>query len=162
MKKLSVLTLMFVFLFAAGAYARHHGYRMHNWWENEEMTKSVGLSEEQLTELKKIDESYKEKFGKLDEDIKKLHMELRALMNDPKSGDKDLTAKHNEMMSKKHEKMTLQFEKKLKMRGVLKPDQIVKLGDIKQQKKMERKQQMDCPYKEGKECPNKESKEGSS
>ena len=103
MKKLSVLTLMFVFLFAAGAYARHHGYRMHNWWENEEMTKSVGLSEEQLTELKKIDESYKEKFGKLDEDIKKLHMELRALMNDPKSGDKDLTAKHNEMMSKKHE-----------------------------------------------------------
>lgn len=162
MKKLSVLTLLFVFLFTVGAYARYHGHGMHNWWENEEMAKSVGLTEEQLTEIKKIDESYKDKFNKLHEDIKKLHTELRALMNDPKSSDKDMIAKHNEMISKKDVKMTLKFEKKLKMRGVLKPDQIVKLGEIKQQRMMERKQGMDCPYKEGKECPYKESKEGSS
>ena len=50
-----------------------------------------------------------------------------------------------------------EFEKKLKMRGVLKPDQIVKLGEIKQQKMMERKKGMDCPYKEGKECPYMDS-----
>jgi len=163
MKKLSILTLLLVFLFAAGASARyHHGYGMHSWWENEETVKSVGLTDEQLTELKKIDESYKGKFGKLDEDMKKLHMELRALMNDPKTSDKDMTAKHNEMMSKKDEKMSLQFEKKLKMRGVLKPDQIVKLSEIKKEHMKQYKKGKECDGKEGAECSGKESKEGCS
>lgn len=162
MKKLTVLTLLLVFVFAAGAFARQHGYGKHNWWENEETVKSVGLSEDQLAELKKIDESYTEQFSKLHEEIKKLHMELRDLMSDPKSSNEDITAKHNEMIAKKDEKMSLKLEKKLKMRGVLNPDQIVKLSEIKKQQMTECKGGKDCPYKEGmegKECSYKESDE---
>lgn len=151
MKKLTVLTLLLVFVFAAGAFARQHGYGKHNWWENEETVKSVGLSEDQLSEIKKIDESYKEKFSSLHEDIKKLHMEYKDLMNDPKSGNEDITAKHNEMIAKKNEKMSLKLEKKLKMRGVLNQDQIVKLGELKKQRMMDRKGWKDCPYKESDE-----------
>lgn len=161
MKKLSILTLLLNFLFAAGASANyHHGFGMHEWWNNDVMVKAVGLTDEQLTEIKKIDESYKDKFSKLFEDMKKMHMEMRDLMNNPKSSDKDITAKHNEMMTKKNELMSLQLEKQLKIRGVLKPEQITKLGEARKQQMMERKKGMDCPYKEGKECPYKDKDDG--
>ena len=158
MKKLSILTLLLTFLFAAGASARYHrGHDMHQWWNNDEMVKSVGLTDEQLTEIKKIDESYNDKFSKLHEDMKKMHMEMKDLMNNPKSSDKDITAKHNEMMIKKNELMSLQLEKELKIRGVLKPEQITKLGEARKQQMMEWKKGMDCPNKEGKECPYKDT-----
>ncbi len=162
MKKLSVLTLLMVFVFAAGASARHHDHGDYNWWENEGTVKSVGLSDEQLAEIKKIDESYKEKFSKLNEDIRKLHTEFKDLMHEPKSGNEDITAKHNEIISKKSEKMSLKLEKKLKVRGVLNPDQIVKLGEIKKEYMMKYKEGKECPYKEGEECADKGFKEGCS
>jgi len=81
MKKLSILTFLLVFIFSAGVFARYHGHKMHKWWENEEMVKSVGLSEEQLTEIKKIDAGYQDQFNKLHDEIKKLHKDLEKEFN---------------------------------------------------------------------------------
>ena len=69
---------------------------------------------------------------------------LKEMMGDPKATTEGLTSKHDALIAKKGELKKLKFQKKLKIRGVLTDDQIIKLSEIK-------KEQWKT-HKEGKGC----------
>jgi len=163
MKKLSLSLLLLVLTISVSAFATgKYKHNYHKWWENEEISKEVGLSEKQIADLNAIDESYGDQFKKLRSEVKALRGELYDLMGDPKATDEAIIAKHKEKITKKTEKMELKLEKKLKMRSLLNDDQIVTLSGIFKEKMAAYKEGKECSYKDGKECSYKDKKEGCS
>jgi Spy/CpxP family protein refolding chaperone len=161
MKKLSLSLLLLVLTISVSAFATgKYKHKMHKWWENDEITKEVGLSGKQISEINAISMSYSDQFEKLRSEWKALHKEFMDLMSDPKSTNEKITAKHNELIAKKTEKKQLKLEKKLKIRAVLTNDQIVKLAEIKKEMWGKYREGKECSYKDGKECSYKKDKEG--
>lgn len=134
MKKLSILSILAVFVLSISAYGYHHKHKMHNWWEKEDVVEKLQLSDSQLNEINKIDESYKDQLETLHNEVRDIRDQLRVMMNDPKSTNEQITSKHDEKVAKKTELGKVWFEKKLKVRDVLNDEQIVKIGEIKKER----------------------------
>ncbi len=164
MKKVSISLLLLVFALTSVAFATgKHKYKLHRWWENDEITKAAGISGQQISKLGVINTNYQEKLKALRSEKKALKQELYDLMGDPKTTNETIKAKHSEYTAKIVEFKELKLEKKLEMRSVLNADQIVKLSDILKQKweaHKTHKAGKECSYKEGKECSYKGKKEG--
>ncbi|HSG30889.1 MAG TPA: Spy/CpxP family protein refolding chaperone [Thermodesulfobacteriota bacterium] len=162
MKRLSLSVFLLVLALSVSAFAAHHYKGKHyKWWENEEIATKVGLSEKQIADLNAIHESYAGKKAELWAEIKTIKKELYDLMGDPKATDEAITAKHNEKIAKKTEKMQLKLEMKLKMRALLSDEQIVTLSGIMKEKWEQKWDGKDCGHKEcgDKECSYKDKKE---
>ena len=160
MKRVSIFSFLLVFVLSAAVFAYprgHKGSKMHKWWENEEVVKDLNLSEEQLKEINEIHASSIDQFKALLSEVKDMYKGLKEMMGDPKATTEGLTSKHDALIAKKGELKKLKFQKKLKIRGVLTDDQIIKLSEIKKEHWKKHKEGKGCSYKEG-----KESKEGCS
>ena len=157
MKRFTTFLILFAFLLTATAFAGHHWHKKYHWWKNEDMMKELNVSEAQLSQINKIDEDYKEKFEKLHDNLMVQKDSLKAMLNDPKSSNDQLTAKYNEKLAAKNELKALKFQKKLAIRNVLNDDQIVKLGALKEKKWKDHKR--DCSSKDCKKgCSYKNKK----
>ncbi len=136
MKRVSIFSFLLVFVLSAAVFAYqrgHKGSKMHKWWENEEVVKDINLSEGQLKEINEIHSSSTDQFKALRGEVKDMYKELREMMGDPKATVESLTSKHDALIAKKSELKKLRFQKKLKIRGVLTDDQIIKLSEIKKE-----------------------------
>jgi len=157
MKRVSIFSFLLVLVFSAAVFARNQGHmggKMHKWWEKEEVVKNLNLSEEQLKEINEIHASSVDQLKALRGEVKDMYKELREMMGDPKATMESLTSKHDALIAKKSELKKLRFQKKLKIRGVLTDDQIIKLSEIKKEqwKTYKGKTHKGKTHKEGKGC----------
>ncbi len=160
MKKLSLSLFLLVLAISVSAFATgKHRYKLHNWWQNDEITSAAGITGQQISKMNAISMSYTDKFKALRTEKKALKERLYDLMGDPKATDEAITAKHGELIAKKVEYKELKLEMKLKMRALLDDDQIVKLSEILKEKWEAKKAGKECSYKDGKECAYKKGKE---
>lgn len=159
MRRISILSFAFVIalVFSAVSYA-YPGKHDHNmdkkeWWNKEEVVKELGLTSEQVTNIDDIDKSYDSKFESLYSDMMEAYKGYKETMMDPGSTDGQITEKHDEMLKVKNDLKKLKLERKLRIRSVLKDDQITKLYEMK---KSHRKG--DCSYgdmKSDSECKDR-------
>lgn len=173
MRRFSILSFALfiaaVFSVAAYSYPHKHGMGHKDWWDNDQYVKELNLTDEQVTSINDIDKSYDSKFESLHEQLMKSYEAYKVSMYDPAATDKQITEKHNEMLTKKMELKKLKLEKKLRIRSVLNNEQIAKMGEMKKQHRSrdcdhkDKKCDGDCAKecdmkKEGKECDYKSKK----
>lgn len=173
MRRISILSFAFVIALVFGAvsyaYAGKHGHHMDKkeWWNKEEVVKELGLTSEQVTNIDDIDKSYDSKFESLHSDMMEAYKGFKETMMAPGSTDAQITEKHDEMLKVKNDLKKLKLEKKLRIRSVLKEDQITKLYEMKKShwkgecrygdKKCDSECKNRCEkYKDKKECMNKD------
>ena len=149
MRKVVLSSFLFLFALTAISYAGHHWYK---WWDCEKTVEKLNITDAQMEQIKKINESYEEKITNLHTDLKTSSEGYHAAMNNPKATDEEIKSKYEDKLTKKHELKKVALEKKLKIRKVLNDDQIVALGEIKKSKWEKKSSGCD---KEGKECGSK-------
>lgn len=98
-------------------------------------TKELGLSEDQL---KKVTEIRQSNHAKMKEDrakFKELKKAFNEAMKNPKSTSSELKAKFDSFQKARDDFQRQRFEKMLKLREVLKPDQLAKFQELKKERK---------------------------
>lgn len=131
MNRISILSLIALLIFAVSNFA--YAQKSSNWWDNQEIAKKLNLTEKQLNKLKSIDGDYANQVSSLSGDLQKFFGEFMNMINSPKPTNKEITSKYNEMLSKQNKIGEIELEKQLKIRDVLKDDQIVILGEIRKE-----------------------------
>lgn len=161
MRRYSILSLAIIALLAFTAslyaYPHNHGKGMYkkDWWENEQFVKELQLTDEQVTKIKEIDESYDSKFESMHNKLMESYKSYKQSMSDPKATDAQITATHDEMLSSKNELKKLKLEKKLKIRNILSGEQITKLSE------MNKMQKKDCDHDDcDEDCKKKCDRDG--
>lgn len=131
MNRISILSLIAILIFAVNNFA--YAQKSSNWWDNQEIAKKLNLTEKQKNKLNSIDGDYANQVSSLNGDLQKVFSEFMNMINSPKPTNKEITSKYNEMVSKQNKIGEIELEKQLKIREVLKDDQVVKLGDIRKE-----------------------------
>lgn len=130
MKKYFSFILLFVVIFGVPTYSYA---QQGNWWDNKETAKRLDLSDKQIKKLDEVDSNYASQAKKLNVDIQQVFSSFMNMINSPKPSDQEITAKYNELVSKQNKIGKIELEKQLKIREILKDDQVIKLGNIRKE-----------------------------
>ena len=90
------------------------------------MAKKLGLSDEQKKQMKAIHEKAREEHKALREEIKEAPKAMRQAMKDPKTSEGELKKRHKALRQIMQKQGDIKFEKMLKIRKILNPEQLEK------------------------------------
>ena len=80
MRKVVLSSFLFLFALTAISNAGHHWYK---WWDCEKTVEKMNITDAQMEQIKKINESYEEKITNLHTDLKASSEGYHAAMNNP-------------------------------------------------------------------------------
>jgi Spy/CpxP family protein refolding chaperone len=130
-----ILPLLLVILVSFSANAECGGNKGWQWWENEPIEKELGLSQDQLAKTKEIST----KFDSMLEEAGKNYNEKKTAYRDAKSNPDaskgDVIKAFDSMWDSKYKMMRIKLDRDLDMKGVLTPEQVTKLSEIKKEHK---------------------------
>lgn len=125
MRKYLLMPLLLLLVMSASAFAKSgHGEGAWKWWENENITNEINLTQEQTTELEKIYESYEPRLDKLNSAYKEKKKVYYDTMSNAQAPRGEVVSAFEEMSRAGFEAKKLKLDMKLDMRQVLTPEQI--------------------------------------
>ena len=131
MRRYIVLPLMLVLVVSASAFAGHgHGKGVWKWWENEEITQDINLTEQQSQELERIYESYKPRLEELRDTYREKQTAFYDTMSNAEAPRGEVISAFDALSEAKYDKQKAKLDMKLDMRQVLSPEQIDGVNDI--------------------------------
>ncbi|HEX9666891.1 MAG TPA: Spy/CpxP family protein refolding chaperone [Thermodesulfobacteriota bacterium] len=139
MKRFILFSIVPLVLFAFSAYGYQHG-KGHGkwlWWKDPSIVEELKLDDKQKTEIDEISSTYKGKLEEMRPGVDEKRKAFKQAMGNPDSTRDEITKAYDEMWDTKHRMKKVMLEMKLDIRGVLTPDQITKLNQIKEQHKQE-------------------------
>lgn len=107
--------------------------------KGERFAKELGLSKEQMTKVSEIRKSNSAKLKENRKNFRELKKSFHTAMKDPKTPSAELKAKFEAFQKARDVFQRERFEKMLKMREVLTPEQLVQFQKFRERKKMKRK-----------------------
>ena len=146
MRKYLILPLMLVMLTTASAFAAHHKKGDWKWWENEEITTQINLTEEQSTEIEGIYESYEPKLEELRATAKEQKKAYYDTMLNSEAPRDEVIGAFDAMSEAKYAAKRAKLDMKLDMREVLSPEQIDEVNEIAREWKEKKKEKMKKKY----------------
>lgn len=131
MKRYIVLPLLLVLVVAASANAGHgHGQDVWKWWENEDITKEINLTEVQFEQIQGIFESYKPRLQELGNTYREKKTAYYDILSNPEADRADVLSAFDAMSEARYDAYRVKLDMKLDMRQVLTPDQINGVNEI--------------------------------
>lgn len=131
MKRYTVLPLLLVLVVAASANAWHgHGQDVWEWWENEEITEEINLTEVQFEQIQGIFESYKPRLQELGNTYREKRTAYYDILSNPEADRAEVLSAFDVMSEARYDAYRVKLDMKLDMRQVLTPDQINGVNDI--------------------------------
>jgi Spy/CpxP family protein refolding chaperone len=133
LKRYIALPLLLVLFAAASANAGQgcgHGHGVWEWWDNEEITQKINLTEAQAGELQRIYESYKPRLEELGNTYKEKREAFHNVMSNPEADRGAVLSTFDAKSDAGYNAHKAKIEMKLDMRQVLTPDQINGVNDI--------------------------------
>ncbi len=130
-------TILLTFLFAASsltiASGGHHGkrkmhkkMRKHKKQKLGEMKERLGLSDDQVSKIKSIRQSSKDKMKALREQKRAAKRQFKEAMRSSSNSPAQLRSLFNVVQNKRSEFANARFEKRLAVRAILTPEQLAK------------------------------------
>ena len=109
----------------ASAFGGHgHGKGAWKWWENEEITTKINLTEQQSQELEGIYESYEPRLEELRATVKEKKTTFYDTMSNAEAPRGDVIAAFDALSEAKYNAKRAKIDMKLDIREVLSPEQI--------------------------------------
>jgi len=127
MKNLILLTTFLLVAapsFAGGKKDGHHQM-------GEKMRKELGLTDEQLAQMKEIRSQRKVDIKAKQAQVKEAREAFRQALANPKSSTEELKAKYQTMSAARQASRDARFETMLEVRAILKEDQISKFQELR-------------------------------
>ena len=111
--------------------------------KGEFLKKELNLTDEQLEKVKEIRKADRDELRDNRKEFRTLKKEFREAMDNPKASTKDLTAKFEAFQKARDEFQRKRFQKMLKMREILSPDQLKKFKELHKKKRGKWKKKKD-------------------
>lgn len=108
----------------------------------EKIADEIGLTDNQLDEIKKIQLTGEKKLIDLRAEVQKSQIDLRVLMEDMNAKSSDIEMAYKNLQSNKDALRLEQVRTMLQIRDVLSPNQRAKAKEVMQEKRQERREQM--------------------
>lgn len=143
MKKYMTLPILALLLLTVSASAGYHGKKGWNWWDNEATVKEVGLTPEQVTEIKQVEAKYQPAIDEAVATYKEKKDAYWKAKSDPQASKADVIKAFDVMWDAKYKMKRAKLDMKLDTKAVLTPEQITKLQELKKQHMKRWKQRMD-------------------
>lgn len=128
-----VLPLLLVLVMTASAFAgQGHGKDAWKWWENEKITQEINLTDQQLSELQGIYESYEPRLEELGSAVNEKKSAFYDTMSNAEAPRSEVISAFDAMSEAKYDAKRAKLDMKLDMRQVLSPEQIDGVNDYVQ------------------------------
>jgi Spy/CpxP family protein refolding chaperone len=148
MKRYIALPILALFLLTVAADAKYHGKGGWNWWDNEATVKELGITPEQKTKLKEVQEKYQPALDKAVKTYEEKKEAYWTLKSDPESSKADVIKAFDVMWDAKYKMKRIDLDRKLDAKAVLTPEQVTKLQEIRKQHKKQMKERIKKRWKD--------------
>jgi Spy/CpxP family protein refolding chaperone len=137
MKRSMIFYFAPVLLLAFYAYGVQRGkYKgSWHWWKDTSIVDQLKLSDEQTAKIEKISLSYEEQLNELGSRVIEKRRAFKETMGNPNSTKEAIIKAFDDSWDANYKMKKVQLEMRLDITGVLTPDQITKLSEIKGQRK---------------------------
>jgi Spy/CpxP family protein refolding chaperone len=152
MKRFTLLSIVPLVLLAVSAYGYPHG-NVHGkwlWWKDKAMVEELKLNDKQKTEIDEISTTYNKKLEEMRPGVQEKRKAFVDKMANPASTKEEIIKAYDQMWDTNSKMRKAMLEMALDIRGVLTPDQITKLYQIREQHKQEMMEKYKKKHKKNK------------
>jgi len=129
--RVSLVLFALIYFISFSAYAYYGSKSNYKWWKNPNIASEMGLTKQQASSIERIFSSNKNKILKLQKELRQKEIQLRKKLNKSDSNNEEVLMMIDDIGHIKANLTRIKVQMFLKVKGVLTPEQIEILHNIK-------------------------------
>lgn len=129
--RVSLVLFVFIYFISFSAHAYYGSKANYKWWKNPNIVSEMGLTKQQANSIERIFSSNKNKILKYQKELRQKDIQLRKKLNKSDSNNEEVLRLIDDIEHIKANLTRIKVQMYLKVKGVLTPEQIGILHNIK-------------------------------